>query len=228
MSNYNPEGFPEGDWDDREDLSWNEADWQQFLRRQQKEVARFSNLYLKHCYDANHLDTIAQRMGWDAAGWSVSDPDSDDEADMLHEEEDGTDTDPYTIHRHPVFVVSSGLLAQLRFIAETLLARGRLRSVSAKALWSFGQSLSEAERNILLALQSLDMGDFMLSVVHLKLTLRAINEAMRSSEELVEHADHANEFRLESRIRLFDLREVSLRIMNDCREEDRRGFRDHD
>ncbi len=227
MSQYQPEGFSDGEWDDREDLSWNEYDWQQFLRRQQKEIARFSNHYLKHCYDTDHLDTIAKEMGWEVGDWSAVDPDTDDETDAAREEECG-DFDPYTIHRHPVFVVTAGIFAQLRFIAETLLARGRMQTVCAKSLWNFGQALGDGERNMLLALQSLDMGDFMLSVIHLKYAMRSINECMRWSEALVGQADHAHEFRLESRIRLFDLREVCLRLISDCREEERRGFRDND
>lgn len=227
MSQYHPEGFSDGEWDDREDLSWNEHDWRRFLQRQQQEVARFANLYLKHCYESDHLDTVAKEMGWDVSEWSAVDPDTDEEADAARDEEVG-DFDPYTIHRHPVFVVSSGIFAQLRFIAETLLARGRMKTVSAKALWNFGHALGDGERNMLLALQSLDMGDFILSVIHLKYALRAINQCMRWAEELVGQADHANEFRLESRIRLFDLREVCLRLISDCREEERRGFRDND
>src|SRR5690606_5477434 len=78
MGNYEFEGHPEGDWDDRGNVSWNEFDWQQFLRRQQKEVARFVSLYDRYLDEADHLDRVAQEMGWDRDDWSVGDGLDDD------------------------------------------------------------------------------------------------------------------------------------------------------
>ena len=45
MTQFYPEGQPEGDWEERGNLSWSELDWQQFLFRQEKEVARFLRFY---------------------------------------------------------------------------------------------------------------------------------------------------------------------------------------
>jgi hypothetical protein len=235
MSQHNPEGFPEGDWDERGDLSWNEFDWRQFLLRRGKEVERFASLYQIHCHEMDHLDHVAQQMGWQAEDWSVADfeGESDDlETTSGVPGEDGSDSldgDPYTLHRHPVFIVTRALFGQLDLLVEALCAvPGIHLRVRPKRLWALAGALSSAEREMLLALQSLDMGDFMLAVIHFKLAHQAISDTMTHLEGLADVSGAADEFRLEARVRLFDLREVCLRVMNDCREEDRRNFRDPD
>ena len=47
MSQYEFESNHDGDWDDNEEVAWNEADWQNFLRKSDKEVARFITVYNK-------------------------------------------------------------------------------------------------------------------------------------------------------------------------------------
>jgi len=224
MSNYNYDGQFDGDWEDRGDVSWNEFDWQQYLKRQDKEVARFSALYADSCLEDGHLDEVARKMGWEISEWAATDPDFDDESSQREGEEgEPIDMDPYTLHRHPVYVASSAIHAQLRYGMEILLSRNAAL-VETRALWSFGNALNGSERHILLALQSVDMGDFLLAVVHLKLAMREINTALGLLPTVCEHLAGYEEFHLQVNTRLFDLREICLRMLADCREEDRRGF----
>ena len=237
MSQYNPEGFPEGDWDERGDLSWNEFDWRQFLLRRGKEVERFGDIYRVHCHEPEHLDHVAQQMGWQAEDWSVADFEGGEEDDLDNaasgasgdDAPQSLDGDPYTLHRHPVFIVTRALFAQLDLLVDALCSvPGIHLRIRPKRLWGLAGVLATAEREMLLALQSLDMGDFMLAVLHFKHAHQAISETMAHLEGLADVSGAADEFRLEARVRLFDLREVCLRVMNDCREEDRRNFRDPD
>jgi hypothetical protein len=234
MANFNFEGQPEGDWDDRGNLSWSELDWQQFLHRREKEVARFLRYY-DECptEPTERLDWVARQIGWDTEDWSVSDysddeddPDEEGEAWRNRDNGEGSkipDLDPYTLHRHPVYVVCTGLFLQLRYAWRRILTERR-EVIDGLLSWDFAESLSEAEKHSLMAMQSMDMGDFLLCVVHMKRALRGINLAMSLLPNLIQLAEGNEAFQRGLFARLFDLREVCLRVINDCREEDRRNF----
>ncbi len=224
MGNYEFEGHSDGDWDERGNVSWNEFDWQQYLRRQQKEVARFVTIYDRYLAEPDRLDQVAMEMGWEQEDWSVGEGPEEEEEDAS---EANQDFDPYTLHRHPVFVVSAGLYAQLRYLWDTFLGKAAI-DLTARDASRVSNAFSAGEQNLILTIQAVDMGDFLLGVCHGKLSLRAINEAMRLLEPLAEMGGDAPRFLNAMRIRLFDLRDVTIRVMSDCREEQRRGFRDSD
>jgi hypothetical protein len=227
MSNYNFEGQPDGDWDDRGDLSWQEYDWQQYLARHEAEVEKFIDVYNRLKDLPDHIDEVAHQMGWDAEDWSVADTDEDDYLSTDDEEEDASpeDFDPYTILRHPVYIVVRGLFRYLRRMWGHALVNESVRS-DAKASWAYAQMLGEGEMHATLALQSLDMGDYQLAVCQIKLTLDAVNRTFNLLPLITQGNTPAEQLMEgEIRVRLFDLREVCLRVMNDCREEIRRKGR---
>lgn len=231
MSNYNFEGQSDGDWDDRGDLSWKEYDWQQYLKRHEQEVERFIECYNRLKDEPDHIDEVAHQMGWDAEDWAVGDSGFDDEPTLYDErsgedEEREDDFDPYTLLRHPVFVVVRGLHRHIRRMWE-MYQRRYEREISPSLSWKFSQSLMEAEMSSVLAIQALDMGDYALAVCQIKLSLSAINKTFEQLPGLVRPELPTSEMLIrEFRLRLFDLREVSLRVMNDCREEIRRHGRE--
>lgn len=95
--------------------------------------------------------------------------------------------------------------------------------MSARASWAYAQVLSEGELHATTALQSLDMGDYQLAICEIKLALEDLNLAFSVLPSLfAEHTTNGQLMEEEIRVRLFDLREMCLRVMNDCREEMRR------
>ena len=224
MSNYNFEGQPDGDWDDRGDLSWQEYDWQRYLARHEDEVEKFIEVYNRLKDQPAHLDEVAHEMGWDAGDWSVTDPEEDDfySEDEEEEEASAEDFDPYTVLRHPVYIVVRGLYRYLRLLWNRALVAGTVKPGLAAAT-RFSDSLCEGEVHGTLALQSLDMGDFQLAVCQIKLILRELNHSFDLLPALFcGRSPGEGLLDREIRVRLFDLREVCLRVMNDCREEIRR------
>lgn len=221
MSAYN-ENQPDGDWEDRGELVWTEADWRQFLKRQEHEIARFLKIYDACPASAlERLDTVAREMGWEEDDWSVNEPFDDDDAMPANEREEfDSEPDPYTVHRHPVFMVSIGLLTQIRYIWRSLI-HNQPESVDQLASWDFADSLTESERHALLGMQSMEMGDFLLCVIHFKRALRGIHYAMACLPRLRGHQPLPEEITYAFRNRLFDLREVFLRVIRDCRTEER-------
>ena len=118
MSQYEFEGSNEGDWDESGDLAWNEADWQLFLRNSDKEVIRFMTAYNKVKDQDDRLDAAASLMGWHRDDWSSADEIELDENDLpvikSVDMEDLGNMDPYTIHRHLIYITSNALFSYLR------------------------------------------------------------------------------------------------------------------
>ncbi len=245
MNGYEFEGYQDGDWDAPEELAWSEFDWQRYLQKNDAEIRQFLGLYhrLKHAPD--HLDEIARRMGWDAADWSPSDEDDDDDAEDEDgfvsppavsadaEQADGTGDsvdpmEPYTVHKHPVYLVTRGLYQYLNHAWECYFGKN-FTLIKPLFISRMGSSFHAGEINALMAINAIDMGDFNLAVCHLKNALGALNHSMSMIQQLPGVAPRPlRTFQMEALAALFDLREVWLRVMTDCREEERRHTRGSD
>jgi hypothetical protein len=212
----------EGDWDEfSSDPYWSESQWRNYLKGSDKDTARFLSIYNSVKDQPNHLDEVASLMGWDAEDISMTDEFSFVEADedASDEESDNPDGAPYTLHRHPVYVVTRSLYRYLHQSWEHYLEHSR-HAVSPKLSWDYAISLHHAEMNVLLSIQALDLGDFGLSICHLKNSLSALNQTLALLNQLSHpNAAFLEGFRHEARIRLYDLRELWIRVMGDCRHE---------
>jgi len=222
MSSYDFEGFSEGDWESHEELAWNEFDWQHYLKGNEREIAEFLAHYHRLKHRPGHLDEIARVLGWDMDEWSVAELSDEAEDEDDAPLEDDSCLDPYTIHKHPVYIVTHGLYIHLFQCWEHFTAQHH-RSLSPILAGRFPASLHAGELNAFMAISALDMGDFTLAVCHLKNALAALNHTMSLLQQVaVKNPRTQGLFQAECMGVLFDLREVWLRVMNDCREEDRR------
>ena len=221
MNQYEFEGSNEGDWEEGGDLAWNESDWQVFLKNSDKEVARFIIAYNKVKDQDDRLDAAANLMGWHRDDWSSSDEIELDENDLPlirpMEIEEVNNMDPYTIHRHPVYITSNALFSYLRASWEQLMRKNK-ESNSSDLVWGYSVSLADAEKHCIMAANSLDLGDFLLAVCHFKKAHSALNESMRINRLFKHH--NSNKIKIymeETNVRMHDLREIWIRVMNDCR-----------
>ena len=213
----------DNDWDDGGDIAWNEADWQRYLRNSDKQVSRFISAYNSVRESDNRLDETAHLMGWDREDWHATDDDEllDSETGAISDEdlcdESFADNDPYTIHKHPIYVSTTALYAYLRATWEHLMRHNRLQPEASLA-WSFCASLSDGERHSLLGAQSLDLGDYHLAVCHFKKAHSALNESLRLNRMFEHHNSRKMvDYITESQIRMHDIREIWLRVIHDCR-----------
>ena len=221
MNQYEFEGSNEGDWEEGGDLAWNESDWQVFLKNSDKEVARFIIAYNKVKDQDDRLDAAANLMGWHRDDWSSSDEIELDENDLPlirpMEIEEVNNMDPYTIHRHPIYITSNALFSYLRASWEQLMRKNKA-SNSSDLVWGYSVSLADAEKHCIMAANSLDLGDFLLAVCHFKKAHSALNESMRINRLFKHH--NSNKIKIymeETNVRMHDLREIWIRVMNDCR-----------
>ena len=210
----------EGDWEEfSSEPSWSESQWRNYLKGSDRDTARFLSIYNSVKHEPNHLDKVASLMGWDTDDMSMTEDFNFSETDEESSSPEETEVAPYTLHRHPVFVVSRSLYSYLHQSWQHYLDNSE-GHVSAKQCWNYANSLHQAEMNVLLSIQALDLGDFGLSICHLKNSLSALNQTLSLLNQITHpNAAFLNGFREEVRIRLFDLRELWIRVMGDCRHE---------
>lgn len=119
MSKSDSDGSSENEWDDRGELAWNEFDWENYLRTQEGQVAKYLKFYEKSASKQDRIDVVAQQMGWDQDSWSS---DEDDEApsenDTSAESDDTDDSEPYTVQKNPIFIATKAIYLSLNRVWE--------------------------------------------------------------------------------------------------------------
>jgi len=215
MTNSESDGLFENDWEDRGELAWTEADWMKYLGEQETAVGE----YLKH-YDqlggaTDRIDEVARRMGWELAAPETEAAAAEAEADEVF----AGDWDPYTLHRNPVYISSRALYLSLIGQWERVAAQpDRVPPALGITLQAL---LYRGNEQVLQAVQALEMGDYTLAVCLFKRALQALNRTFtRLGEPDVAATPLALRFREYALPRLFDLREIWLRVMNECRQSD--------
>ncbi len=225
MGNTNSENPSDNDWEDRGELVWNEFDWERYLRQQDESVLKYLAFYEELKNTSERLDEAAKLMGWGVEEWTsegVSDGDDDDEDDDEDEEASevdlGDESDPYTLHKNPIYVATRALFLSLKRSWEQL-AESTER-VPQKLAFHYYAALLRTEDQAIQAISALDFGDYAMAISLFKRALRELNTTLA----FVLAEDHENhralaDYRALASPRLFDLREVWLRVMGECREE---------
>ena len=169
----NPEGFPEGELGrTRRSVLGTSSIWygQFLLASLARKFERFGQPISDPLSRDGPLGSCRSADGWQAEDWfrrqilkasrTISKrPRGEFPARrMVRHSLDG---DPYTLHRHPVFIVT----LERCLVSLTCLWRrfalwylGFICGFARNVLWALAGALSSAEREMLLALQSLDMG----------------------------------------------------------------------
>ncbi len=222
MSNFDPDSPSENEWEERGDLAWNEFDWEQYLREQDDVLHRYLAFYEQLRDHPDRIDEVAHFMKWDESVWTSdsvsmgSDDDDDDEDD--EQDEDAYKAEPYTIHKSPVFIATKAIYLSLKRGWERIaIDNAKVPQALALALQT---SLYRGEEQAMLAVQALDFGDFAMAISLLKRALRELNQTLALLDERAAATSRAlGNFCHDAQPRLFDLREIWLRVMNECRQE---------
>lgn len=220
MSNPKDHLSDQNNNDDRHELTWTEAEWEEYLAEYDDAIRD----YLKH-YDRleaspERIDETARSLGWDM---TVDESSALDEAPRLSsesEDDESPDDDaPYTVHCNPVHIATKAIYVSLLANWERIAAHPE-RIAPALALAVQG-SLFRGRELSLQAVQALDLGDFSLAICFFKRAHRELNETLaRLGEENAADPQLLARYREFALPRLFDLREIWLRIMAECREAD--------
>ncbi len=217
MTNPDSDGLFDNDWDDCGELSWTEADWQKYLATQETAVREYIKTYDQLPANMERVDEAARRMGWELAEPpEVLEQEAAGDLDETEESFDGP-WDPYTLHRNPVYISTRALYLSLLAHWERVAAQpGRVPPALGITLQAL---LYRGHEQALQAVQALEMGDYLLAVVLFKKALQELNLTIaRLNEPDASATPLAQRYREYAMPRLFDLREIWLRVMNECRQ----------
>ena len=235
MSNFETDGPSDNDWDDRGELAWNEFDWEKYLREQDDVIHRYLAYYEKLHSHPDRIDEVAHMMGWDEESWSSDSADSsprdnsaiESDTDSAASDLGDYSTEPYTLHKNPIFIATKAIYMTLKRSWE------RIAPDSAKVPQPLAidmhASIYRGEEQAMLAIQALDFGDYAMAISLFKRALRELNQSFALlGVPAVATLPAVTRFRDDALPRLFDLREIWLRVMTECREELERPVDDDD
>ncbi len=218
MSNFDSDGGPDGEWDDRGELAWNEFDWERYLREQDEAIHRYLRFYEAAKDSTDRIDEVAEKMGWGQDDWSEEAEAESAETTTTEEEEFSSEPDVYTLHKNPIFIATKAIYLGLDRSWQALAADGaKVPQPLAVALLA---SLHRGEENAVQAIHALDFGDYAMAVSLFKRALGSLNGTLallNGDAAVTPRALHA--WREEAQRRLFDLREIWLRVIAECRDE---------
>jgi hypothetical protein len=197
MSNSNSDSGPNNEWEDRGELAWNEFDWERYLREQDEAIGRYLRHYEAHRDSTERIDEVADEMGWGL-----------DEEDGSEESNDGSTDDGrdvYTLYKNPIFISTKAIYRSLH-TSWIIVANDPARVPQRLAL-SLVTSLHQGEERAMQAVYALDFGDYAMAV------------SLFKNDDSIHRHRAAAAWRADALPRLFDLREIWLRVIAECRDE---------
>ena len=224
MSDFDSEGFFENEWDECGSLAWNEFDWERYLREQDDALHRYLAYYEKLKDHSERIDEAARLMGWDEG---LPNDDSECVGESGDAEDEAADRppatgecplEPYTLHKNPVFVATKAIYLSLKRGWERV--AGDDAKIPQSLALAVQTSLYRGEEHAILGVQALDLGDFAMAVSLFKRALQEINQTLALAGESTARTNRfLADWRDTALPRLFDLREIWLRVIHECRQE---------
>lgn len=218
MSDFDSDGGAGGEWEDRGDVAWNEFDWERYLREQDESIHRYLGFYEAFRQNPNRIDSVAEQMGWGEGSWSEDDEAVGEDANEEALDVDGEETEVYTLHKNPIFIATKAIYLSVKRPWE--LSAGDATKVPPNLALGLLASLHRGEEHAVQAIHALDYGDFAMSISLFKRALSSLNATLALLNSPVAAAHRAVlSYREETLPKLFDLREIWLRVISECREE---------
>lgn len=212
MSNFNADGSSENQWEDRGDLAWNEFDWERYLREQDEVIHRYLRFYEACQAEGDRIDLVAEKMEWGNEVWEEDDGTDDSDDD------DADSDDVYTLHKNPVYIATKAIyLSMARSWSALATDTTKVPQPLAMALLA---SMHRGEEQAAQAIHALDFGDYAMAVSLFKRAMSVLNGSLAMvNSDAMTRLPPVQAWREQALSRLFDLREVWLRVIAECRDE---------
>jgi len=225
MSKDEFDGSPDGDWEERGELAWNEFDWERYLRTQEETVNRYLAYYEVFRGHPQRIDEVARHMEWETEAEATTGA-TDDAPDALPEEFED-EGDIYTLHKNPIFIATRALFLLVRRKWELLASQpGKVGQTLAV---SYLSSLHQGEDQAIQAVHALEYGDYAMAISLFKRALSGLNRSLALlNDSSAQQQPAFAAYREEALSALFDLREIWLRVISECRAELERPVEDED
>jgi hypothetical protein len=219
MSDFDSDSSPENEWEERGDLAWNEFDWERYLREQDDSIHRYLGFYEAFRHSPTRIDAVAEQMGWGQGNWSDEEivSESNDE-EVPAESAEGEEAEVYTLHKNPIFIATKAIYLSVKRPWE--LNAGDAAKVPPALALGLLAALHRGEEQAVQAIHALDFGDYAMAISLFKRALSALNAtlALLNADTATAHRA-VMAYREETLPKLFDLREIWLRVISECREE---------
>ncbi|MFM1852449.1 MAG: hypothetical protein RIS54_2133 [Verrucomicrobiota bacterium] len=220
MSDFDSDGSFDGDWNDRGDLAWNEFDWERYLREQDETLNRYIALYENFLNHPQRIDEVARHMDWDDSQWDAQEAQAAEPDGSV--EEFRAEPDVYTPHKNPIYISSKALYLRARRTWELLAAAPA--KVPQELALAYLSSLHQGEDLAQQAIHALEFGDYAMAISLFKRALASLNRTLALLNGAT--APAVTRYRQEMLVTLFDLREIWLRVISECRSELERPVED--
>ena len=218
MSNFDSDGGSDNQWDDRGELAWNEFDWERYLREQDDAIQRYLQFY-DAAKGPDRIDQVAEKMQWGEEEWTdesevaALDADDDDDDESLDD-----DDEVYTLHKNPIFIATKAIYLGLHRSWQAI--GGDAAKVPQPLALAMQASLHRGEEQAVQAIHALDFGDYAMAVSLFKRALSGLNSSLALiSDDAALRYRAVRTWRDDALPRLFDLREIWLRVIAECRDE---------
>lgn len=211
MSNFDSGEAGDEQWDERGELAWNEFDWERYLRGQAGAITRYLRLYDEAGERPDRIDHVAERMDWGAEDWT-----SEEGGEAAEDAADAED-EVYTLHKNPIYIATRALYLSLTCSWEELAAEER--TVPQANAVRLLVRLHRGEAEAVEAIHALDFGDYALAVTLFKRALATLNGLLAEMQAPALASGRAAAWREMALPRVFDLREIWLRVIAECRDE---------
>ena len=219
MSDFDSDSSPENEWEERGDLAWNEFDWERYLREQDDSIHRYLGFYEAFRHSPTRIDAVAEQMGWGTGNWSdEEEPAEFPETEVSAETSDREEAEIYTLHKNPIVIATKAIYLSVKRPWE--LNAGDAAKVPPPLALGLLAALHRGEEQAVQAIHALDFGDYAMAISLFKRALSALNStlALLNADSATAHRA-VMAYREETLPKLFDLREIWLRVISECREE---------
>ena len=219
MSDFDSDSSPENEWEERGDLAWNEFDWERYLREQDDSIHRYLGFYEAFRHSPTRIDAVAEQMGWGTGNWSdEEEPAEFPETEVSAETSDREEAEIYTLHKNPIFIATKAIYLSVKRPWD--LNAGDAAKVPPPLALGLLAALHRGEEQAVQAIHALDFGDYAMAISLFKRALSALNStlALLNADSATAHRA-VMAYREETLPKLFDLREIWLRVISECREE---------
>jgi hypothetical protein len=220
MSNFESDGSAENEWNDRGELAWNEFDWERYLREQDETINRYLAFYEACISNPKRIDEVARFMGWDDSQWdsSESTPSDDPSATEILAEEYASVPEVYTLHKNPIFIATKAIYLRARRNWELLASDSS--KVPQDIAIAYLSSLNTGEDHAVQAIHALEFGDYAMAISLFKRALSTLNQTLALLHQPDDSKErHILAYHGDVIMSIFDLREIWLRVISECRGE---------
>lgn len=174
---------------------WSEREWLAYVKRARSEIQKIANLYAVNRPNGMDFESIAR-----LAGWNIS-PADDDAAETPADE-------PMTLVNHPIYMASRALFECLNSAIENIVKSERCDALFVLRLSNL---ISEAARQICVAVNSTDLGEDLLARTFYKSAIMSLNSILAKIERFGNYPEiwHAKNI---ATLAVFDLRQLCLNL----------------